>query len=30
MPEAPGRHRLAEIARAESKKTPESLDLTLG
>jgi putative ATP-binding cassette transporter len=30
MPDAPGRHRLAEIARTESKKTPESVDLTIG
>jgi putative ATP-binding cassette transporter len=30
MPEASGRHRLAEIARAEGKMTTESLDLTIG
>jgi putative ATP-binding cassette transporter len=30
MPDAPGRHRLAEIARMESKLTPESVDLSLG
>jgi putative ATP-binding cassette transporter len=29
-PEAPGRHRLAEIARADAELAPEALDLTLG
>ena len=30
MPDAPGRHRLAEIARMENEMTPESVDLTVG
>lgn len=29
-PEAPGRHRLAEIARVDAEIAPEALDLTLG